>query len=121
MNICLNCDGNRGIAQTAHSLAKRGEPMTELALDRCMALSHVSDPDALIRTGGEARISNFLLQQSIDTEHYFSTLLRPGLDERSLDDAIGACQKRERRFGQTTVQLSQSLYKHPVCSVTRAA
>jgi undecaprenyl diphosphate synthase len=71
-----------------------------------MALSHVGDPDLVIRTGGEQRISNFLLWQSAYSEFYFSDKLWPDFDESALDLALLAYQQRERRFGKTTAQLS---------------
>ena len=60
-NICFNYGGRWDIAQAAQKLADNGEPITEMSLDRALALSHVPDPDLVIRTGGELRISNFLL------------------------------------------------------------
>ena len=70
-----------------------------------MALSHVPDPDLLIRTGGEQRISNFLLWQSAYTELYFTDTLWPDFDEASLDAALLDYAGRERRFGKTSAQL----------------
>ena len=87
-NICFNYGGRWDIAQAAASLAARGEPITEHALDRAMALAHVPDPDLLIRTGGEQRISNFLLWQAAYSELYFSDKLWPEFDESALDEAI---------------------------------
>lgn len=101
LNVCFNYGGRWDIAQAAQALASRGEAITELSLGRAMALSHVGDPDLLIRTGGEYRLSNFLLWQAAYTELYFSPLLWPEFGEAALDEAIAAFQKRERRFGQT--------------------
>ena len=101
LNVCFNYGGRWDIAQAAQALASRGEAITELSLDRAMAMSHVSDPDLLIRTGGEYRLSNFLLWQAAYTELYFSSLLWPDFGEAALDEAIIAFQKRERRFGNT--------------------
>jgi undecaprenyl diphosphate synthase len=70
-----------------------------------MALSHVRDPDLFIRTGGEQRLSNFLLWQSAYAELFFSDRLWPEFDEAALDEAIAAYQNRERRFGQTSAQV----------------
>ncbi len=64
-----------------------------------MALAHVPDPDLFIRTGGEQRLSNFLLWQSAYAELFFSDRLWPEFDEAALDEAIAAFQRRERRFG----------------------
>ncbi len=104
-NVCFNYGGRWDIAQAAARLAARGEPITELALDRALSLAHVPDPDLLIRTGGEMRISNFLLWQAAYTELYFSSKLWPDFDEAELDAAIADYSQRERRFGKTTEQL----------------
>ena len=105
-NVCFNYGGRWDIARAAAQLAQRGEPITELSLDRAMALAHVPDPDLFIRTGGEQRLSNFLLWQSAYAELFFSHRLWPEFDEAALDEAIAAFARRERRFGQTSAQLS---------------
>ena len=104
-NVCFNYGGRWDIAQAAARLAGRGEPITELSLDRALALAHVPDPDLLIRTGGEMRISNFLLWQAAYSELYFSDKLWPDFDEAELDAAIAAYGQRERRFGKTSSQV----------------
>ena len=106
LNVCFNYGGRWDIAQAARKLASRGEAITELSLDRAMALAHVPDPDLLIRTGGELRISNFLLWQAAYSELHFSDKLWPEFDEAALDEAIAVFRTRERRFGQTSAQLS---------------
>ena len=108
LNVCFNYGGRWDIAQAAARLAARGEPITEAALGRAMALAHVPDPDLLIRTGGEQRISNFLLWQCAYSELYFSDRLWPDFDEAALDEAIAAYAARERRFGQTSEQRVQA-------------
>jgi len=70
-----------------------------------LALSQSPDPDLFIRTGGEMRISNFLLWQSAYAEFYFTPTLWPDFDARALDLAIAAYQSRERRFGRTGEQI----------------
>jgi undecaprenyl diphosphate synthase len=105
-NVCFNYGGRWDIARAAATLAARGEPPTEANLDRAMALSHVPDPDLFIRTGGEQRMSNFLLWQSAYAELFFSDKLWPEFDEAALDEAIGAYHRRERRFGKTSDQVS---------------
>lgn len=105
-NVCFNYGGRWDIARAAAQLTARGEAMTEANLDRAMALSHVPDPDLLIRTGGEQRLSNFLLWQSAYAELFFSSKLWPEFDEAALDEAIAAFQNRERRFGQTSAQVA---------------
>jgi len=104
-NVCFNYGGRWDIAQAAQKLVSRGEPITELSLDRALALAHVPDPDLLIRTGGELRISNFLLWQVAYSELHFSSKLWPEFDEAALDEAIAVFRTRERRFGQTSGQL----------------
>jgi len=104
-NVCFNYGGRWDIAQAAQKLASLGEAITEVSLDRAMALAHVPDPDLLIRTGGELRISNFLLWQAAYSELYFSDKLWPDFDEAALDEAIDAFCARERRFGQTSAQI----------------
>ncbi|MDR6855193.1 di-trans,poly-cis-decaprenylcistransferase [Variovorax sp. WS11] len=105
LNVCFNYGGRWDIARAAAQLAARGEPLTEASLDAAMALSHVPDPDLFIRTGGEQRLSNFLLWQSAYAELFFSDRLWPEFDEAALDEAIEAYRRRERRFGQTSAQL----------------
>lgn len=105
LNVCFNYGGRWDIARAAARLAERGEPLTEQNLDREMALSHVPDPDLFIRTGGEQRMSNFLLWQSAYAELFFSDRLWPEFDEAALDEAIAAYQSRERRFGKTSAQV----------------
>lgn len=105
LNICFNYGGRWDIAQAAASLQARGEPITEANLDGAMALAHVPDPDLLIRTGGEQRISNFLLWQAAYSELYFSDRLWPDFDEAALDAAIADYSRRERRFGKTSDQI----------------
>ena len=105
-NVCFNYGGRWDIAQAAASLAARGEPITEASLHQAMALAHVPDPDLLIRTGGEQRISNFLLWQAAYTELYFSEKLWPEFDDAALDAAIadvGQQMKGDRTKNRVTV------------------
>lgn len=104
LNVCFNYGGRWDIVQAAAKLADQGKPVTELDLSAAMALAHVADPDLVIRTGGEQRISNFLLWQTAYSEFYFSDQLWPEFDEAALDLAIEAFKQRERRFGKTTGQ-----------------
>jgi undecaprenyl diphosphate synthase len=106
LNVCFNYGGRWDIAQAAARLASQGQPVTEASLDRAMALAHVPDPDLLIRTGGEQRISNFLLWQAAYSELYFSDCLWPEFAEAELDAAIAAFNRRERRFGKTSAQVA---------------
>ena len=105
LNVCFNYGGRWDIAQAAAQLAARGEAITEASLHGAMGLSHVPDPDLLIRTGGEMRISNFLLWQAAYSELYFSDCLWPDFDEKALDAAMADYAARERRFGKTSEQI----------------
>ncbi|MEO8653631.1 MAG: polyprenyl diphosphate synthase [Ramlibacter sp.] len=107
-NICFNYGGRWDIAQAAARLAERGEPITESSLGSALALAHVPDPDLLIRTGGERRLSNFLLWQAAYAELYFSDKLWPEFDEAALDHALADYATRERRFGKTPEQLGRA-------------
>ena len=108
LNICFNYGGRWDIVQAAAKLAAQGKPVTELELSAAMALAHVADPDLVVRTGGEQRISNFLLWQSAYSEFYFSEKLWPEFDEAELDRALESFAQRERRFGKTSDQLAQA-------------
>ena len=106
LNVCFNYGGRWDVVQAAQRLASQGREITESALAGEMALAHVPDPDLLIRTGGELRISNFLLWQAAYTEFYFTDCLWPDFDAAELDRALAAYAQRERRFGLTREQLA---------------
>ena len=106
LNVCFNYGGRWDIVQAAARLHEQGLPFTEDNLSSAMAMSHVPDPDLIIRTGGEYRISNFLLWQSAYSELYFSDILWPDFDAAALDAAIEDYAQRERRFGKTSAQVS---------------
>jgi undecaprenyl diphosphate synthase len=110
-NVCFNYGGRWDMAQAAACLAERGEPITEQSLHTAMALSHVPDPDLVIRTGGEQRLSNFLMWQAAYSELYFSDKLWPEFDEAALDAAFADYALRERRYGKTSGQLAKSAQK----------
>ena len=93
------------MAQAAAKLAAKGADITPFSLNSVMSLAHVSDPDLIIRTGGEQRLSNFLLWQAAYSELYFSDKLWPDFDAVALDEAIDAFNQRERRFGKTSEQI----------------
>ena len=113
LNVCFNYGGRWDIAQAAAKLAQQGLPITEASLDQAMAMAHVCDPDLLIRTGDEQRISNFVLWQAAYSELYFSSKLWPEFDEAALDEAIAAFGQRERRFGKTSSQLATRAESSP--------
>ena len=104
LNVCFNYGGRWDIVQAAARVAAQGLVMTEQNLNQMMALAHVPDPDLVIRTGGEQRISNFLLWQSAYSEFFFSDKLWPDFDEVELDQAIRSYVQRDRRFGKVSAQ-----------------
>ncbi len=106
LNVCFNYGGRWDIAQAAAKLAAVGHAVTEVALNDALALSHCPDPDLIIRTGGEMRLSNFLLWQAAYSELYFSDLFWPDFDGVALDAAITWFASRERRFGRTSDQIA---------------
>ncbi len=81
------------------------QPITEAELAAHLSMAYAPEPDLFIRTGGEERISNFLLWQLAYTEFYFTPELWPDFGRASLEKAIASYQKRERRFGRTSEQL----------------
>jgi undecaprenyl diphosphate synthase len=104
-NICFNYGGRWDIAQAAAKLAAKGIAVNVKNMSDEMSLAHVGDPDLLIRTGGEQRLSNFLLWQAAYSELYFSDKLWPDFDAAALDGAIDEFNQRERRFGKTSEQI----------------
>ncbi len=106
VNLCLNYGGRDEILYAAYRYAldfrdgKIGKP-TQEAFSNYLYSAGIPDPDLVIRPSGELRISNFLLWQSAYAEYYFTQTLWPDFDERELDLAIEAYQKRQRRFGGT--------------------
>lgn len=106
LNVCFNYGGRWDMAQAARQLVAEGKPVTEANLDAAMALAHVPDPDLIVRTGGEQRLSNFLLWQAAYSEMYFTDTLWPDFDDASLDHAFAAFGQRERRFGKTSAQVT---------------
>jgi undecaprenyl diphosphate synthase len=86
----------------------QAKDVREEMLNPYLAMAYAPEPDLFIRTGGEQRISNFLLWQLAYTELYFTETLWPDFDGAALDEAIASFARRERRFGRTSEQLEQS-------------
>lgn len=104
-NVCFNYGGRWDMAQAATKLVAKSIKITPANLNSELSLAHVADPDLIIRTGGEQRLSNFLLWQAAYSELYFSDKLWPDFDASALDEAIDAFNQRERRFGKTSEQI----------------
>ena len=82
-------------------------PITEERLARFLSMSYAPEPDLFIRTGGEQRVSNFLLWQLAYTELYFTDMLWPDFGAEALENAFASYRQRERRFGRTSEQLNE--------------
>ena len=83
------------------------DDITDKTIDETLCTSFMPDPDLLIRTGGETRLSNYLLWQCAYTELYFCDTYWPEFDEEALCKAIYTYQQRERRFGKTSEQVAE--------------
>ena len=108
LTIAANYGGRWDILQALNKLVKdKGVPdqIDEKALAPYLAINYAPEPDLFIRTGGEQRISNFLLWQLAYTELYFTETLWPDFGATALDEAIASYRSRERRFGRTSEQL----------------
>lgn len=106
--LALSYSSRWEIAQALKRIcAERLDPATvdEETLRRYLCTSEYPDPDLLIRTGGELRISNFLLWQMAYTEFYFTDILWPDFQQEDLCDAVLEYQRRQRRFGKTEAQI----------------
>jgi undecaprenyl diphosphate synthase len=110
LTIAANYGGRWDILQALNAFLRSNakEALREEDLAPYLAMSHAPEPDLFIRTGGEQRISNFLLWQLAYTELYFTETLWPDFDGAALDAAIESYRQRERRFGRTSEQVRQS-------------
>lgn len=112
LNIAANYGGRWDITQSVRQLAQQvakgelaAEAITEQSINDHLTTAAIAEPDLFIRTGGEQRVSNFLLWQMAYTEFYFTDVLWPEFDAKQLDRAIASFSQRERRFGRTSEQL----------------
>ncbi len=106
--VAANYGGRWDIVQAMKKLMASGvspDEVDEAALARQLSIADMPEPDLFIRTGGEQRISNFLLWQLAYTELYFTDALWPDFNPAALDEAIASYRTRERRFGRTSEQV----------------
>ena len=112
LTIAANYGGRWDIVQAMHRMLEHrpgADPdFTEEDLAPYLSMSDAPEPDLFIRTGGEQRISNFLLWQLAYTELYFTPTLWPDFNAESLHHAIRSYRERERRFGRTSEQLQKN-------------
>ena len=120
LNIALSYGGRQDIIRAALQIARliksgelREEDVTEDRFGSFLHTAGLPDPDLLIRTGGEMRISNFLLWQSAYTEFYFTPVLWPDFDDKIFMEAIEAFRSRQRRFGMISEQVEAGEGKSP--------
>ena len=106
--VAANYGGRWDIMQAVKKLMAAGvapEALDEAALAQQLSMAEAPEPDLFIRTGGEQRISNFLLWQLAYTELYFTDALWPDFNAAALEEAIASYRARERRFGRTSEQV----------------
>lgn len=115
LSVAANYGGRWDITNAAKKIAskvKQGEmeidEIDEGSFNELTSLSALPELDLLIRTGGDYRISNFLLWQAAYAEFYFTDILWPDFDENQFDEALNVFDQRERRFGQTGEQVINS-------------
>jgi undecaprenyl diphosphate synthase len=111
LTVAANYGGRWDLMQALGKLV-RAQPVppegyTEEQIAPYLSMSYAPEPDLFIRTGGEQRISNFLLWQLAYTELYFTSTLWPDFDAAQLDAAVEWYQQRERRFGRTSEQVEK--------------
>jgi len=111
LTVAVNYGGRWDMMQAVQRMLKERPELAagfaETDLAPYFALSYAPEPDLFVRTGGEQRISNFLLWHLAYTELYFTDTLWPDFDAAALDRAIASFRQRERRFGRTSEQLVQ--------------
>jgi undecaprenyl diphosphate synthase len=109
LTIAANYGGRWDILQAVNRMTQarpeKAGAYDEADLTQCLAMAYAPEPDLFIRTGGEKRISNFLIWQLAYTELFFTDQLWPEFDAAALDAAIESYRSRERRFGRTSEQL----------------
>ena len=110
LTVAANYGGRWDVMQAVKSMLKThpnlAQTFTEEDLQPCLSMSDAPEPDLFIRTGGEQRISNFMLWQLAYTELYFTDTLWPAFGREDLETSIASYQQRERRFGRTSEQLT---------------
>ena len=98
--IAINYGGRQEIVQTVNKLVAEGKEITDNNILSNLSTAEFGEPDLIIRTGGDLRLSNFLLYQGAYSELYFTKVLWPDFDEACLDLAISEFGDRKRRFGK---------------------
>ena len=98
--LAIGYGGRQDILHAVNEVARRGKEVSQEEFSALLSTDGIPDPDLLIRTGKELRLSNFLLWQAAYSELYFTDVLFPDFSDKELDRALDAFAKRERRFGK---------------------
>jgi undecaprenyl diphosphate synthase len=101
LTFAINYGGRVEILNAVNRAIELGKPVDRAGFESLLYTDGLPDPDLIIRTGGELRLSNFLTYQSAYSELYFSDVLFPDFNDKEFDKAILSYSKRERRFGKT--------------------
>lgn len=99
LNICINYGSRQEIIRAVNAAVSYGRFVDEQSFSSLLETGGIPDPDLIIRTGGELRLSNFLLYQAAYSELYFSGKMWPEFSKRDLERAIENYSARDRRFG----------------------
>lgn len=105
LNICANYGGRWDIVDAVNRLIAAGRPVTQETISQNLNMPWAGPVDLMIRTGGEQRISNFILWQAAYAELWFTEVLWPDFEARDLEEALHWFAGRERRFGKTSDQI----------------
>ena len=100
LNLAINYGARQEIVQAVNKLIEKGEPITVENISANLYTAEFGEPDLIIRTGGELRLSNFMLYQGAYAELFFTDVLWPDFDEKEFDKALDAFALRHRRFGK---------------------
>lgn len=110
LNVAFNYGGRDEIVHAVQAIIRKGIPpesITEELISDHLYTSGLPDPDLLIRTSGEFRLSNFLIWQGAYAEHYYTPVYWPDFDKESLREALDEYANRKRRFGKTDEQIEE--------------
>ncbi|MBE7086750.1 MAG: di-trans,poly-cis-decaprenylcistransferase [Clostridiales bacterium] len=100
LNIAINYGSRSEIVMAVNKLLAEGKEVTEQGISENLYTAEFGEPDLIIRTGGELRLSNFMMYQGAYSELYFTDVLWPDFDEGELDKALSSFSERKRRFGK---------------------
>jgi undecaprenyl diphosphate synthase len=110
LNVAFNYGGRDEIVHAMQAIIRKGIPaeaITEELISEHLYTSGLPDPDLLIRTSGEFRLSNFLIWQGAYAEHYYTEVYWPDFDKECLREALDVYAQRKRRFGKTDEQIEE--------------